>query len=287
MNSKVFKGVVRYIYSLEEFLDKYPKIRPLDWREGELGDWVLTDEGHVCEILYKKATIRSKVLQTFITTVTGTYIVEGKVPMNNEIKGNISLVVPKSGRSKPRSGHNSRFMRKSMSRGDKLFTQSLMVKLGQTPVVTGTEEQRIKEEAYRIAFPKARSSKYITQMSNELYETTRIQSVLNEQIQETLKDKDITFGQLLDYLKKMMDNDELTMQGSLVIPATVKLEIIKKLAVWLGVESQTKLIEGRKWYATGQIGEGELAQIGEVGQEQKTTKTITEVGSDQKGAGQI
>ena len=276
LNPKTFKGELHYLYTLGEFLEKYPTIRPLDWREGELGDWVLTDEGYVCEILYKKATIRSKILQTFVTTVTGTYIVEGKVPMNNEIKGNISLVVPKSGRSKPRSGHNSRFMRKSMSRGDKLFTQSLMVKLGQTPVVTGTEEQRIKEEAYRIAFPKAQSSKYITQMSNELYETKRIQEVLNEQIQKTLEEKQITFGQLLDYLKKMMDNDTLTMQGSLVIPATVKLDIIKKLAVWLGVESQTKLVEGSSWYAQrGQIGEGELARIG---QEQKITKTITEVG---------
>ena len=279
LDSKVFKGIVHYIYPLEEFLEKYPKIRPLDWREGELGDYVLTDDGYVCEILYKKATIRSRILQTFVTTVTGTYVVEGKVPMNNEIKDNISLIVPKSGRSKPRSGHLSRRMRKTMSRGDKLFTKSLMVKLGQTPVVMGNV-QRIKEEAYRIAFPKAKSDVYITTMANNLYETTRIQSVLNEQIQKTLEEKKVTFGQLLDYLKKMMDNDEVTMQGSLVIPATVKLEIVKKLAVWLGVESQTKLIEGKKWYATGQIGEGELAQIGEIGQEQKTTTTITEVGSD-------
>ena len=285
LDSKVFKGIIHYIHSLEEFLEKYPKIRPLDWREGELGDWVLTDEGYVCEILYKKATIRSKVLQTFVTTVTGTYIVEGKVPMNNEIKGNISLVVPKSGRSKSRSGHNSRFMRKSMSRGDKLFTQSLMVKLGQTPVVTGTEEQRIKEEAYRIAFPKARSSKYITQMSNELYETTRIQSVLNEQIQKTLDDKKVTFGRVVDWMTDLIEDTKMNKQGSWVIPATVKAEMIKEFLQLLGTKSPTKLIENRSWYVQkGQIGEGELAQIG---QEQKTTKTITEVGSDQKGAGQI
>lgn len=277
MNSKAFKGIVRYIYTLEEFLEKYPTIRPLDWREGGLGDWVLTDEGYVCEILYKKATIRSKILQTFVTTLTGTYVVEGKVPMDNEIKENISLIVPKYRRSKSRSGHNSRFMRKSMSKGDKLFTQSLMVKLGQTPVVTGNV-QRIKEEAYRIAFPKAKSDAYVMTMANNLYETTRIQNVLNKQIQKTLEDKEITFGQLLDYLKKMMDNDTLTMQGSLVIPATVKLDIIKKLAVWLGVESQTKLIEGRSWYASGRIEDGEFQQTGKIGEKQKITETITEVG---------
>ena len=105
LDSKVFKGLTHYIYPLEDFLEKYPTVRPVDWREGELGDWVLTDNGYVCEILYKKATVRNKYLQTFVTTVSGTYIVEGRVHMNSEIKRNISLVVLKSGRSKLRSGH--------------------------------------------------------------------------------------------------------------------------------------------------------------------------------------
>ena len=66
------------------------------------------------------------------------------------------------------------------------------------------------------------------------------------------------------------------MQGTTVIPASVKLGIVNKLADWLGVQSETKQIEDRSWFAQqGRIDEGEFKKIG---QKQKTIITKTEVG---------
>ena len=51
--SKVIKGVRHYIYDTrEEFREKYP-VTPLvkDWRKGREGDWVLSDDGRIVQLL--------------------------------------------------------------------------------------------------------------------------------------------------------------------------------------------------------------------------------------------
>lgn len=269
MESKTYKGVVHYIYPLEEFLGKYPKIRPIEWREGGVGDWVMTDDGSVCQILYIYNAVRQRVAQTFVKTITGTYIKEQKVPMDSVIKKDMGLIVPLKGRSVSRSGHSSRLMRTQMSKGDWLFAKSLLVQLARTDVHEDREDMIIT--AFKKAFPDSRSERYIQETANSLYKTTRIQKVLNKEIQETLEEKKVTFAQLCDWMKSMMEDDAMTMQGNAVIPAQVKFNIINKFADWLGVQSETKQTEQLAWYESkGRLPDREMKKITATKSETKT-----------------
>lgn len=267
LDNKLCQGQLRYIYPLDKFRVKYPDIEPVYWRDANVGEWALTDDSGVCEILTRKTYIGiSGMPQTILKTITGTYVVEGTVDMDNVVKRYPHHMVRKNGGSLDLSDYVNRTRREGLTKGDRLYAQQIMNK---------TPEETL-EDVYRKAFPKAKSEKYIKMQATRLYKTKRIQTVINEHIQKTLEDKKITFGQLLDWMKTMMDDERLTMQGTTVIPASVKLGIVNKLADWLGVQSETKQIEDRSWFAQqGRIDEGEFKKIG---QKQKTIITKTEVG---------
>lgn len=271
MDFKVYKSAPRYIYTLEEFYMKHPGVEPVYWREAQVGDWALTDDNGVCEILRRKSYLANTgMTQTFVKTATGTYIAEGKIRMDNVKKDNISIVVSKSGHNKSTPSYTSRILRESVSRGDRLYSQQIM-KL---------KPDEALDVAYRIAFPKSKSERYIKRQSIKLYKTRRIQKLLKEEITNGLIAKDVTFGRIVDWMKDLAEDKQMTKQGSLVVPASTKLEIIKEFLALMGAKSETKLIEDRQWHAIGKIGEGERQEVREIGQKAKTTKVISEVGTD-------
>lgn len=250
---------------------KHPGVEPVHWREAQTGAWALTDDSGVCEILRRKSYLGvSGMTQTFVTTITGTYIAEGNIKMDNVIKKYIGFVVPKDGHIKSMPSYTTRMRRETISRGDRLYSQQIMkLKPG--------EELDI---AYRIAFPKAKSENYIKRQSIKLYKTTRIQKLLKQEITDGLIAKDVTFGKIVDWMKGLMENKQMTKQGSLVVPASTKVEIIKEFLALMGAKSETKLIEDKSWHAIGKIGEGERQEVREIGQKAKTTQVITEIGTD-------
>ncbi len=250
---------------------KHPGVEPVYWREAQVGEWALTDDKGVCEILRRKSYLANTgMVQTFVKTITGTYIAEGKIRMDNVIKKNISIVVSKDGRNKSTPSYTSRILRESVSRGDRLYSQQIM-KL---------KSDEALDVAYRIAFPKSKSEKYIKRQCIKLYKTTRIQKLLSKEITDGLAAKDVTFGMLVDVMKQIMSNWEVTKQGSLVVQAGTKLDAVKQLLHLMGALKETKLIENREWHAIGQIGEDERKEVREIGQKVKTTKTIVEVGTE-------
>ena len=80
MEYKEIKGIKHYLY---ESIDMFKKINSDvkivdDWRDGNTGDWVKTDDDYVCQVL-KRGTIYEKVDQRskdFIRTVCGTFIIQ-------------------------------------------------------------------------------------------------------------------------------------------------------------------------------------------------------------------
>lgn len=250
---------------------KHPGVEPIYWREAQVGEWALTDDKGVCEILRRKSYLANTgMTQTFVKTITGTYIAEGKIRMDNVKKDNISIVVSKDAHNRSMPSYTTRMRRTSVSRGDRLYSQQIM----------NLKPEEGLDVAYRIAFPKSKSERYIKRQCINLYKTTRIQKLLKEEITNGLIAKDVTFGAVVDWMKDLMTNEKMTKQGSLVVPASTKVEIIKEFLSLMGARSETKLIEEKQWLATAQIGEGERKEVREIGQKAKTTQVITEIGTD-------
>ena len=54
MDFKEIKYIKHYLYdSVEEFNSVYLGIMPVHWKIGKEGDWVLTDDNYVCQLLKK------------------------------------------------------------------------------------------------------------------------------------------------------------------------------------------------------------------------------------------
>ena len=271
MKFKVYKDVPRYVYTLEEFYIKHPGVEPIHWREAKKGDWALTDDGGVCEVLARSSCRGlSGMKQTFVKTATGSYITEGNVSMDSIIKHDLSRIVPMHGKGAEIPSYTTRLRRDKASKGDLLFSQHLMTR----------KQDETVEDAYAKAFPRAKSPAYIKIMAARLYKTQRIQKLLKQQILDGLTAKDVTFSTLVDGMKKIMDNWDVTKQGSLVVPAATKLETIKQVLSLMGVTTEKRLIEDTTWHAKGVIGEGERKEVREIGQSAKKTQITQDVGTD-------
>ena len=83
MESTVFKKVTHYIYDTKEEFEKHfmvedgvvPEIKK--WKEGQIGDWVLSDDNRIIQILGRKEYFsrESNTPAVFIRTVVGTFVV--------------------------------------------------------------------------------------------------------------------------------------------------------------------------------------------------------------------
>ena len=85
MDFKDIKGKRHYVYSLTEWEIKYPESRLESWKVGLEGDWVLTDDNHVVQIL-KRANYGG---MEVVRCIVGTYNVGRDIKMTSEIPDNI------------------------------------------------------------------------------------------------------------------------------------------------------------------------------------------------------
>ena len=83
MKARFVKGVEHHLYEdVAEFRDYQPYIGLVeDWRHSNKGNWILTDDGQVCQVLYlgvMKKLDRKKET-TFIRTIIGSFICSERV----------------------------------------------------------------------------------------------------------------------------------------------------------------------------------------------------------------
>ena len=80
MDFKEVKGKKHYLYdSVQEFRIHHPdEVINNNWRNGKDGDWVLTDDDNVCQILksYPLKVNMSKKITKCVRTVLGTFRVD-------------------------------------------------------------------------------------------------------------------------------------------------------------------------------------------------------------------
>ena len=202
-------------HTVYEGIDEVPKdlIVVPDWRDGRVGDWILSDDGCIVQVLrkgeMKTAKGRNKV-RGYIGTCTGTFTTDKKTRMDTSKRINIYSFGGK---------HREDVLldRTTLSTSEELFVQHLAS--GMSP-----------REAYMKAFPTNKPG-YANMMAGKLVKTERIKTAMKEELKP--------------FLEKLGINEEYILQGikntvELADKEDVKLRALFKLADIMDMEDKSR-----------------------------------------------
>jgi len=239
---KKVKGKKHYLYdSLQEFRIHHPDVALIsDWREGIEGDWVLTDDQNVCQVLkcYDLKVHLSKKVTRCVRTVLGTFRVDNyniKMLGEDGIAENIY----------------------TFSRTYKAFKQYQKDGLKPKEFVFAryVAEGMEISQAYAKVFKKSKSSEYIANSAKQLMKKDEVKTMVKEEIKKTLQEEGITPDWILSRYKDLAelaekDSDKLRSLESLskisgLFDTDTKQE---QLTVWSGftTEQMEALKDGNK-----------------------------------------
>ena len=217
-NYLTIKGRNHYLCSnIEEIINRLgyePNIQK-NWRLGNTGDWVSTDDGLFCEILYrgqlKKPNGKN---QPYVRTVCGTMLCIGIKEMTGPIAENIYTF----------GGTNEyrRIMKKTDSTSKEMMFASFVAS-GDNPV-----------DAYLKTY-KTDNETYAKSQSGRLLRTERIQTMIKEEIAKVLEEEGISHNYLIKRFKQVADSAER--EGDVLR----SLESLSKIAgLFESTESESK-----------------------------------------------
>ena len=186
MEYKKIKGVKNYLYdSIEEFHEFGANI-PVrnNWRDGEYGEWVFTDDMYVCQILkYFKVGKND-----CVRTVCGTFRLNNQKRKMLGSDGIAEYIYSFSGKYSKTADmpDNSRhfLFAKYVARGDDVL------------------------EAFKKAYPDAKSDNYIKQQSAKLLKKESIQKMVKEEVREILDEEGATPKYIIQGYKQVSDVSE-------------------------------------------------------------------------------
>ena len=159
-----------------------------DWRKGNIGSWVITDDDCVIQILRKGSMLRKNGEMGYIGTCTGTYTVTKETFLDTDIKTNIYSF---SGSSTPEQVVENR---RKMTANEELFV--LYVSQGLTP-----------EDAYVKAFP-TNNKRYARMKAVNLIKTERVKTAVKEELKPILQELDIDEKFILENIKIVAQTSE-------------------------------------------------------------------------------
>ena len=193
MDFKEIKNTKHYLFDNEgEFAVYYPDgVVRHNWRHGEEGEWVYTDDGFVCQILRKSQIKEKNRSVTCIRTVCGTFLSRDK---NKEMLGEDGIaenIYTFSGTNVSQRDFNER----GRNTRELLFAKYVAGGLGAVA-------------AYKRAYPDARSSNYIKARTDKLLKTETIRKMIDKQIEEILNEEGVTPNWLIERYKTIADMAE-------------------------------------------------------------------------------
>jgi hypothetical protein len=208
MDFKEIKSTKHYLY---DNIDEYNAFNASsvvrhNWRHGAEGEWVYTDDGHICQIL-KKTTLKNK--STCIRTVCGTFVAQNRAREMLGENGIPENIYTFSGTNACKEDFNKR------DRTAKEILFGKYVAKGCNPVL-----------AYKRVYPDAKDDKYIKRRTNSLIKTRTIDKMLDERINELLKDKGASNDYIIERYKAIADSAESD---------TAKLKALDSLAKMSGL----------------------------------------------------
>ena len=224
--SKVIKGVRHYIYDTrEEFREKYP-VTPLvkDWRKGREGDWVLSDDGRIIQLLkvsknlhHPKDSKNYSSNNGYVRTIVGTFISSAKTHMDTDFaKHPIDTHFHKKLRIQTKELNNARSVQIK-----KIFATSVAV--GKDAV-----------SAYMKAFTE-KNRNTARKKAVILLKQERVMSEIEKTSKEVAKELGIDHAYILGSLKQLADTSE---------DQNIALQSIKELGKAIGtLGNQVKKVE--------------------------------------------
>ena len=178
-----------------------------DWRKGNIGSWVITDDDCVIQILRKGSMLRKNGEMGYIGTCTGTYTVTKETFLDTDRKTNIYSF---SGSSTPEQVVENR---RKMTANEELFV--LYVSQGLTP-----------EDAYVKAFP-TNNKRYARMKAVNLIKTERIKTAVKEELKPILQELDIDEKFILENIKivaQTSENDDTKLKALFKLSDIMDLE---------------------------------------------------------------
>ena len=190
MDFKTIKNTNHYLYdNIDEFYVTFPEcVVRHNWRHGDEGEWVYTDDGFVCQIL-RKTKIKDKGRQiTCVRTVCGTFTTKDKKKEMLGENGIAENIYTFSGTNASQKAFNDR----DRNSRELLFAKYVAGGLG---VI----------DSYKKAYPDARSSNYIKERTDKLLKTETIRKMIDKQIEEILTEEGVTPNWLIERYKTIAD----------------------------------------------------------------------------------
>lgn len=222
--SKTIKGVTHNLYTTHiDFKTAYPMYGTIkQWRKGNEGDWVSTDDNGVVQIL-KKGILKDKSGKDspYIRTICGTFLTESNSVMSNDVAENIYTF--------SRTNEYRRFIKKEdVSSREVLFARYLAK--GENAI-----------SAYKRAYSTENDS-YAKARSTQLLKTKRIQSMISEEVKKVLDEEGVSPNYIIQKYKQISDigeNDATTLRAldSLAKISGLfetKENVKEQLTVWQG-----------------------------------------------------
>ena len=200
-------------HTVYEDIEEVPKdlIVVPDWRDAEIGDWILSDDGCIIQVLrkgeMKTAKGRNKV-RGYVGTCTGTFTTDAKTRMDTSKRINVYSFGGK---------HRQDILldRTTLSQSEELFVQYLTS--GMSP-----------REAYMKAYPTNKPG-YANMMAGKLVKTERIKTAMKEELKPVLQELGIDETYILKGIKNTVE---------LADKEDVKLRALFKLADIMEMEDK-------------------------------------------------
>ena len=200
MDFKEIKNTKHYLYdSKDEFAISHPSIPVRHyWRHGEEGEWVLTDDDFVCQIL-RKSRLESEPgkKSTYIRTVCGTFITTklGRNMLGEDgIAENIYSI---SGTNRSRADYRERGCNSKELIFARYVADSIVRQTGLSAA-----------KAYKLAFPDAKSEQYIKRKSKSLLNKESMDKMITDEIRSLLDEIGATDTYIIERYKTLADGGE-------------------------------------------------------------------------------
>ena len=249
MDFKTIKGNKHYLYdSTKEFYAHNPEIVVRsNWRDGDEGEWVLTDDNHVCQLLKIFKVGKNECVRT----VCGTFSRNNK---KRDMLGEDGI-----------AEHIYSFSGKYTTADEKPDNQThfLVAKY----IARGYDVI----DAFKKAYPDAKSEDYIKSQASKLLKKESIQQMVKEEIREILDEEGVTpqylirgYKQVADLSERDADRlrslDSLSKMSGLFDTQEKKTE---ELTVWAGFSpEQLEALKSDK-----ELGHGKTQLLGKVTRE--------------------
>jgi len=172
--------------SIEEIPSRIKVIK--DWRKGNIGDWILTDDECVLQVLRKGTMLRHNGKRDYIGTCTGTFLVLQSTVMDADRRANIYSF---GGNATPEQVVQNR---RKMTANEELFVQYVSAGLA-------------IEEAYVKAFP-TNNKRYARMKAVNLIRTERIKTAVKEELKPIMDELELDPKFVLENIKIVAQTSE-------------------------------------------------------------------------------